>query len=401
MGSGALRGGLYALVAANAVSHMGNVVAIVALPWFVLTTTGSAARAGIVAFATTLPLALGAIVGGPVVDRLGTRRSSILADLGSAATIAGIPLLHALDGLEFWHLVVLAFGAGAFEAPGRAARRAMLPDLAERGNMSLERANSIATTSEHTGYVVGAPLAGVLIATLGAPNALWLDAASFCVSATLVGTLVPIVRAAIGRTRMLDGVRFVLATPLLRTFFVIWTVGAFMIAPLVAVILPVYAREELGGPGSLAAAVTAYGVGGLAGTLAFFAFGPALPRRRFFVATWVTYAALSLALVPAPPLVLLLPLLVAIGVLTGAYDPFEATVHQELIPPDLRARAFAILLAVEMMVVPLSMLLYGFLLDAAGLRGGLLLFAAGNVLLAAYAIGNRPARRLEPAAGTA
>ena len=75
--------------------------------------------------------------------------------------------------------------------------------------------------------------------------------------------------------------------------------------------------------------------------------------------------------------------------------------HQELIPPDLRARAFAILLAVEMMVVPLSMLLYGFVLDSAGLQAGLLLFAGGNVLLAAYAVGNRPARRLAPAGGAA
>ena len=395
------RGGLYALVAANAVSHMGNVVAVIALPWFVLTTTGSAARAGVVAFATTLPLALGAVVGGPIVDRIGTRRASFVADVGSAAAIALIPLLHAIGVLAFWHLVALAFAAGTFEAPGRAARRAMLPDLAQRGEISLERANSIATTSEHTGYVLGAPLAGVLIATVGAPNALWLDAGSFVISAALVALAVPTVRGAVGRTRMLDGVRYVLSTPLLRTFFVIWTVGAFLIAPLVAIILPVYARAELGGAGSLAAAVTAYGVGGLVGTLAFFALGPSLPRRRFFVGTWIVYAGLSLVLLATPPLTLLLPLLLAIGVLTGAYDPFEATVHQELIPPDLRARAFAILLAVEMMVVPLSMLLYGFVLDSAGLQAGLVLVAGGNGLHAAYAVGNRPARRLAPAGGAA
>ena len=217
MGSAPSRSGLYALVAANAVSQMGNVVAVVALPWFVLTTTGSAARAGLVAFATTVPLALGAVVGGPVVDRLGTRRASVVADVGAGAAIAAIPLLHGLDVLAFWHLVALAFAAATFEAPGRAARRAMLPDLAARGEISLERANSIATTSEHTGYVVGAPLAGVLIATVGAPNALWLDTTSFAASATLVAAAVPGVRAAVGRTRMLDGVRFVLSTPLLRT----------------------------------------------------------------------------------------------------------------------------------------------------------------------------------------
>ena len=76
------------------------------------------------------------------------------------------------------------------------------------------------------------------------------------------------------------------------------------------------------------------------------------------------------------------------------YDPFEVTIHQGLIPPELRARAYSIAIASEMAVVPLSMLLDGFATGAAGLRAGLLLFAAGNVLLAAYAIANRPARRL-------
>jgi MFS family permease len=373
------------------------VVAVVALPWFVLVTTGSPARTGIAAFATTVPLAIGSIVGGPIVDRIGARRASVLADLGAGAAIAGIPLLHQLGALEFWQLVLLAFGAGAFEAPGRAARRAMLPDLAERARMPLERANSISTTSEHTGYVLGAPLAGILIAALGAPNALWVDAASFALSACIVAGGVPSVRPAIGRTRMLDGLRFVLETPLLRTFFVIWTVGGFLIGPLAAVVLPVYAREQFGTAGSLAASVTAYGVGGLLGTLAFFFAGTRLPRRSFYVAMWLLYPALSFALVALPPLLVLLPILLLVGVLTGAYDPFEATIHQELIPPDLRARAFGLLLGAEMTAIPLSMLLYGFLMDVAGLRAGLLLFAVGNALLGAYAVANRPARRLGPA----
>ena len=130
------RRGLYALVGANTVSQLGNVVALVGLPWFVLETTGSPARAGLTAFATTVPMAIGAIVGGPLVDRVGARRASIVADLGAAAAIASIPLPHSLDALAFWSLLALAFAAGAFEAPGRAARRAIFPDLAERGSMS-------------------------------------------------------------------------------------------------------------------------------------------------------------------------------------------------------------------------------------------------------------------------
>jgi len=155
---------LAGLLAANAVSQLGNVVAVVALPWFVLETTGSAARTGITAFATTVPLALGATMAGPFVDRLGARRVSVLGDLAAGTAIAGIPLLHGLGRLDFALVLLFAFLAGAAEAPGRTARRALLPRLAQRAGVSLERTNSVSTTTEHLGYVLGAPLAGVLIA---------------------------------------------------------------------------------------------------------------------------------------------------------------------------------------------------------------------------------------------
>ncbi|MDQ3822466.1 MAG: MFS transporter [Actinomycetota bacterium] len=391
----ASRSSLLALVLANAVSQLGNVAAVVALPWFVLLTTGSAARTGLTAFATTLPLALGAILGGPIVDRVGLRRASIAADLGAGASIAAIPLLHGLGVLEFWHVLALAFAAGAFEAPGRAARRAMLPDLAARASLSLERANSISTTSEHVGYVLGAPAAGLLIAAVGAPSTLLLDAASFAVSAGIVAVAVPSVAGAVGPNRLLDGFRFVLRTPLLFTLFAMWIVGGFLIGPLASVVLPVYARDVLGGAGSLAACVTAYGAGGLAGTVVYGVGGFRIPRRAFYVGMWTAYPAVSLALVAVPPLGPLLVLLFAIGFVVGAYDPFEATIHQQLIPPELRARVFAILLAVEMIVVPPSMLLNGLLMEHAGLRAALVLFGVGNALLGLVALVNRPARRLD------
>src|ERR687896_47833 len=103
------RTALYGLLAANAASLLGNVVAAVAVPWFVLTTTGSPARTGVAAFFTTLPLALGALFGGAVADRIGPKRASVAGDLLSAGSIAGIPVLHAAGALEFWHLLALGF----------------------------------------------------------------------------------------------------------------------------------------------------------------------------------------------------------------------------------------------------------------------------------------------------
>lgn len=136
---------LIALTAAHAVSLLGNIIAVIAIPWFVLATTGSAARAGVVAFFATLPIALGSIMGGSLVDTLGARRMSVLADLVAMVAMALIPLLYALGTLSFWALAALAFLSGLFDGPGQAARQALLPEFARSGEVSLERANSLYT----------------------------------------------------------------------------------------------------------------------------------------------------------------------------------------------------------------------------------------------------------------
>src|SRR4051794_24646721 len=112
-----MRSSLFALVAANAVSQLANVIAAVALPWFALITTGSPARTGPTAFATTLPLAVGALAGGSIVDWIGIRGASVVSDLGAAAAIAAIPTLHGSGALSFPLLLTLAFLASALEAP--------------------------------------------------------------------------------------------------------------------------------------------------------------------------------------------------------------------------------------------------------------------------------------------
>src|SRR3954451_21058278 len=91
-----------ALLGANTISLVGSQLTIVAIPWFVLITTGSAARTGLVAFCELIPTILASFFGGALVDRLGHRRTSITADLISGTTVAIIPLLHTTVGLAFW-----------------------------------------------------------------------------------------------------------------------------------------------------------------------------------------------------------------------------------------------------------------------------------------------------------
>ena len=373
-------------------------MAAVAIPWFVLVTTGSPARTGLAAFVTTLPLALGAVFGGAVADRVGLRRASVATDLVSAAAIAGIPLLHAIGALEFWHVLALGFTGALFDAPGQAAREALLPAAAERAHTPLERATALWTTTEHLGYVAGAPIAGIAIAAVGAPSALWLDAASFALSAAAVAAAVPAVSSAPRATTYLgdlvEGLRFIARDPVLRAFLTLATVGNFLIAPLATVVLPVYAHERLGGAAELGLLVGLYGAGGLAGALAFGIVGTRVRRRTLFATVWIVYPALSAMLVGVPPFWLASITLFLIGLVAGANGPIEQLVRQERTPAELRGRVFATFMASLMLVVPPATLAAGFLVEAAGLRAALVAFAAGNAILATFVLASRAGREL-------
>ena len=131
-----------ALLGADAVSLVGNSLTGLAIPWFVLETTGSAARTGLVAFAGLVPTVLAAFFGGALVDRLGFKRTSVAADLASGLSVAAIPLLAHTAGLAFWHLVALTFLGALLDAPEGTARGGLLPDLAAAAAVPLERANA-------------------------------------------------------------------------------------------------------------------------------------------------------------------------------------------------------------------------------------------------------------------
>jgi MFS family permease len=200
-----------------------------------------------------------------LVDRLGFKRASVLADLACAAIVAAIPLLYLADVLTFWQLLLLVFLLSCINTPGDSARYALIPDLAGRARMPIERANAADGAIARLAQVVGPLLAGGLIALLGAANVLFVDAATFVASAALVAIGVPsavsarVASAATGRPgylrELLDGLRFVRWNALVLSIFLVATVTNFLDVLLVQVVSPVYAREFYGSAASLGALV--------------------------------------------------------------------------------------------------------------------------------------------------
>src|SRR5215217_3762730 len=97
---------LVALLVANVVSTIGNLFTTIAVPWFVLQTTGSATKAGITGAVTALSF-VASFFGGTLVDRIGFKRVAVGGDLASGLAIALVPALYHSIGLAFWQLLVL------------------------------------------------------------------------------------------------------------------------------------------------------------------------------------------------------------------------------------------------------------------------------------------------------
>src|SRR5262249_1413157 len=120
---------LTALVTAELISNVGSQMTFLALPWFVLQTTGSTARMGLVIAADLAPMALLGIPSGTAIARLGARRAMLTADFARAPLIASIPVLHSAGALSFPLLLVIVALVGCFNAPYFAAQRVVLPEI--------------------------------------------------------------------------------------------------------------------------------------------------------------------------------------------------------------------------------------------------------------------------------
>ena len=368
---------IYAMLGATALSQVGNMLTFVAVPWFVLQTTGSAALTGIAGGMVALAAVLASLFGGPVVDRLGFKRTSVASDLASGLTVATIPLLYLTVGLELWQLLTLLFLGSLLDTPGMTARQGMIPDLSRRAGMPVERPNSAYQAIQQGSFLVGPPLAGVLIAALGSSNVLFLDAATFAVSALLILTAVP----RPGRVtdegtenegyvaELLGGLRFVWGNLAMRTIILAAVVCNFLASPLLAVVLPVYAQQFLGSATGLGAMLAGFGGGALVGAVFYGAIGHRLPRRGTLIICLGAFGLPLLALTAQPPLPVVVAALAVCGIANGPINPIIFTFMHEQTPAMMLGRVLGALIGLAMAAAPLGMVVAGFALEAAGIGG--------------------------------
>jgi MFS family permease len=371
-------------LAAQAISVTGTRVSMIAIPWFVLTTTGSATRTGVVAFAEMAPLVVLQALAGPLMDRLGARRVAIACDLLSVLVVGAVPLAHALGVLSFPLLLGLVVVAGSLRGPGDAAKHAMLPVLVEQVGMPTERATGLAGAVERGASMAGAAIAGAVVALVGAANALTVDAVSFLVSGLLLWltTKAPSTpsgepaspdRATSYLGELRSGWDFMRRDPILMGIGVMVAVTNLLDAAWSAVLVPVWAKE--GGHGVEAVGLLGATFGGAAilGSVIAAAYGPRLPRYLvYLVAFLIAGVPRFVALALDWPLASVLAVAVAGGFASGFLNPLLGAVLFERIPDGLMGRVTSMNLAMSWSLIPFGGILGGVLVAGFGIAPALL-----------------------------
>jgi H+ antiporter protein len=403
------RGPLFLILFAALMAGAGNGISIVAFPWLVLQRNGSALDASIVAMAGTLPLLAATLIAGAAVDYLGRRRVSMISDALSALSVAAVPLIALTFGVHVINVAVLAglAGLGAFFDPsGMTARETMLPEAATRAGWTLDHANSVYEAIFNLAYIVGPGIGGLLIATLGGVNTMWVTAAAFALSigATallrLEGAGKPD-RAALPEgvwAAIVEGLKFVWNNKVLRTLAIIDLAATGLYMPMESVLFPKYFTDR-NEPAQLGWVLMALSVGGLVGALGYAVLSKYTRRRTVMLTAVLTLGVAMTIIAFLPPLPVILVLCAIVGLVYGPIAPIYNYVMQTRAPQHLRGRVVGVMGSLAYAAGPLGLIIAGPLADAAGLHATFLALSLPMLVLGLVAIFLPALRELDRSVG--
>lgn len=389
-------GPLLLILLAALMAGAGNGISLIAFPWLVLQRNGSALDASIVAMAGSLPLLVATLIAGAAVDYLGRRRVSMISDALSALSVAAVPVLALIFGVDAVNVAVLATLAalGAFFDPaGMTARETMLPEAAVRAGWTLDRANSVYEAVFNLAYIVGPGIGGLLIATVGGINTMWVTAGAFGLSIVAIAVLQLEGTGRPDRTALpggvwagiVEGLRFVWHNKVLRTLAFVDLAATGLYMPMESVLFPKYFTDR-NEPAQLGWVLMALSIGGLVGALGYAVSSKYLSRRVTMLTAVLTLGVAMTLIAFLPPLPLILMLSAIVGLVYGPIAPIYNYVMQTRAPQHLRGRVVGVMGSLAYAAGPLGLIVAGPLADSAGLHVTFLALSLPMLLLGVVAV---------------
>jgi MFS family permease len=356
---------LLGLLTAELVSLTGSAMTFVALPWFVLVTTGSTAKMGWVLAAEMLPIAIFGIPAGTVIAKLGGKKTMLISDAARGPLMLVIPILHSTGHLSFAALLGTTFAIGIFAAPYFASSRLVVPEVAGEDEQAVASVNAVLSGANQLTQLAGPVFAGLLIAATSPSTVLVVDGFTYVFSFLVIATVVRAgrrVEAAAQQKGVLSGVKFLLGDSLLGPMMIAACLINFVAQGIILGVQAVAFFRYDHSAHVLGFLFAGFGVGALAGAVVAQQATQRVPLLKL--------AALAIVAMPLPLFLLSprtsWPLAV---VIVGAFGFFTPLVNAPVIgiltvrtPPELRPKVMTAVMTVASMAGPVGFIAAGYAL---------------------------------------
>ena len=377
-------------------SLLGSAFAPVALAFAVLDNlNGSATDLGIVLAAIWIPQIFFILVGGVWADRLPRNLVMVSTDLVMFAAQGTVAALLISGHAELWQLIVLQVVRGVANAFFFPASTGLIPSVVSPGR--LQEANALLRLANSTTAIVGAGLAGLVVAGIGAGWALAFDAATFLVSAAFVVQVRVPAAARHAASNFLQELREGWGEFRSRTW--LWAiVVAFMFDNAFSngiwlVLGPVVAKEHLGGASAWGAILAGFAAGSVLGGIVVLRWRPRRLLLAGCLAVPLMAPACFLLAIPAPLIVLVAGFAVG-GLSVELFQVMWDTALQQQIPHDRLSRVSSYDALGSFVCIPIGLSLAGPLSDLLGVTGALVFAGCVNLVATALVLTVRDVRTL-------
>lgn len=356
--------------AGETISNFGTSMTRFAIPLLVFKLTGSALLLGGTVALIGLPHLLFGLVIGAWSDRLDRKRLMVAVDVGSALVIASIPTASALGLLSIGWIYASLFIAATIFIFFESAQFAAIPSLV--GRDELVTANGRIQASFAAAAILGPLVGGALLIVLPVEDLLYIDAASFLVSAVTLSLVsrpfntqrAP--RRTTIRSDIAEGLRYVVRHPVLRNI-------SAMMALINFVSVSVFAQLVLFAKSRFAASDSEVGLffaaGGAGVVLCSLAAGPLRTRWSFgnvALGALMASGLLTIALAYAPSLLVAITIFGLTSGLGILFNINTGSLRQAIVPEQLLGRIISVAMVLAWSMNPLGATIGGFVIERNG-----------------------------------
>ena len=378
------------------ISHAGDAVFMIALPWLMLDITGSKSLTSLVSMSAYLPAVLFGLFAGVVVDRYNRKWIMIYSDILRALLVAVIPLSLIYGFISPLLIGTITFSLSTFSAFFYPARDSLIPHIVTAEE--LPAANSAISVSGQMSHLLGPLFAGIGISIFGLRHLFTADAISFLFSILLISLIVgPARKLTIEKhppkwQGIVEGLTYVNSHKGLRILLILTFVNNIFIMGPAIIGLPVFVREVLTSDfGVLAKLEVAMAAGMIVGSFVFWKAEKNISPISILLFGIVMDGATYTLLFFADTSFIAILVLIIHGIGIPLITVSRTTIIQAVVPDEFRGRLFSMIYMAVMGTTAISVGLTGFILEFIGADSLFLLIGVGAA--STVIIGFNPALR--------